>query len=137
MDTMPDLGFESAMPEVLRTFYGRVREDDLLGPIFNAAVHDWGEHLGRIGDFWSSVMLGSGRYKGDPVGKHLPHAAHLDRTRFERWLQIWGETTSEMLPHARAEALQAKARRIAESLQLAIEFPSPAQKAMMRNTEVE
>jgi hemoglobin len=132
---MPDLDLDTAMPEVLRVFYARVRQDDLLGPIFNAAVHDWDDHLDRIGDFWSSVMLGTGRYKGNPVAKHLPHAARIDRIAFDRWLGLWGETTNDLLPPAAAEALQAKAARIAESLQLAIQFPTPAQLALMRKRD--
>ncbi|HVF93281.1 MAG TPA: group III truncated hemoglobin [Sphingomonas sp.] len=134
---MTDLEFDTVMPGVLRAFYARVREDDLLGPIFNHAVHDWNHHLDRIGDFWSSVMLGSGRYKGDPVARHLPHAASLDRVRFDRWLALWTETTTAMLPAAFAATIQAKAARIAESLQLAVQFPSPTQKAMMRSADTD
>jgi hemoglobin len=128
---MPEPDLETALPDVLRAFYARVREDDQLGPIFNAAVQDWDEHIERIGDFWSSVMLGTGRYKGNPVARHLPHAAQIDRATFDRWLALWRDTTSRMLPAPMAQALQAKAARIADSLQLAMQFPSPAQKAMM------
>jgi len=122
---------ESALPELLRRFYGRVRQDDQLGPIFNAAVHDWDKHLAQIADFWSSVMLGTGRYKGNPVARHLPHAAQIDRAKFDRWLELWRETTDDMLPATLAAALQAKAGKIAESLMLAMQFPSPGQRAMM------
>lgn len=128
---MSAFDLETALPEVLRAFYARVRADDQLGPIFNSAVTDWDDHLERIGDFWSSVMLGTGRYKGNPVARHLPHAAEMDKARFDRWLALWGETTSGMLPAPLAEALQAKAARIAESLQLAIQFASDAQRATM------
>jgi hemoglobin len=122
---------ELALPEVLRAFYARVRQDDQLGPIFNTAVDDWDEHLKRIADFWSSVMLGTGRYKGNPVARHLPHAAQINRAKFDRWLELWRETTSLMLPAEVAAGLQTKAERIAESLILAMQFPSPAQRTMM------
>lgn len=118
---------EDALPPLLDAFYARVREDDLIGPVFNDAIHDWPHHLARIGDFWSSVMLSSGRYKGNPVARHLPHAARLTPAAFERWLQIWRQTTDEHVPGPLAHALQAKAERIGESLQLALQFPSPAQ----------
>jgi len=62
---MDELDIETAMPAVLRAFYALVQSDELLGPIFNVAAHDWDEHLDRIGDYWSSVMLGTGRYKGN------------------------------------------------------------------------
>ena len=122
---------ETALPPLLDTFHARVREDDLIGPVFNEAVHDWPEHLSRIADFWSSVMLSTGRYKGNPVARHMLHAKRLTPAMFERWLRIWASTTGEMLPEAHAQALQAKAARIAESLQLAILHASPLQKAMM------
>ncbi|MFC4594918.1 group III truncated hemoglobin [Sphingobium tyrosinilyticum] len=122
---------ELALPEVLRAFYARVRQDDQLGPIFNSAVYDWDEHLERIADFWSSVLLGTGRYKGNPVARHLPHAAQINRAKFDRWLELWRETTSLMLPAEVAAGLQTKAERIAESLILAMQFPSPAQRTMM------
>lgn len=133
---MPNPDLESQLPAVLRAFYARVRADDQLGPIFNGAVHDWDEHLERIGDFWSSVVLGTRRYKGDPVAKHLRHADDIDQAKFERWLALWAETTNAMLPIDQAEALQGKASRIAESLHLAIRFASPAQNAMTAGKQV-
>lgn len=120
---------ERQLPELLETFYGRVRLDPLIGPVFNDAIHDWPEHLERIADFWSSVMLTSGRYKGNPVAKHFKHAPRLTPETFERWLAIWETTTNERLAPAQAAAMQAKARRISESLQLAINFRTPEQVA--------
>jgi hemoglobin len=119
MDPAPALD-EAALPALLARFYEKVRLDEDLGPIFNDVVHDWTEHRERIGDFWSSVMLASGRYKGNPVVIHLMHARRITPEMFERWLALWAETTSEMLPGAVAAAMQAKARRIAETLKGAL-----------------
>jgi hemoglobin len=121
---------EAMFPALLAQFYARVREDALLGPVFGRAVQDWDEHLERIGRFWSSVMFGTGRYKGDPVARHLAITPQITPEMFGRWLALWAETTDAMLDEGQARALQAKAARIAESLQLALRFPSPAQKAM-------
>ncbi len=38
---------------LIRTFYSRAREDELIGPIFAAAVVDWDEHIENIANFWS------------------------------------------------------------------------------------
>ncbi|OWJ68829.1 group III truncated hemoglobin [Inquilinus limosus] len=111
---------EAALPALLARFYERVRRDDDLGPLFNDVVHDWDVHLERISDFWSSVILASGRYKGNPVVIHLMHAHRITSEMFERWLMLWEETTSEMLPDAVAAAMQAKARRIADTLKVAL-----------------
>src|SRR3546814_4692384 len=72
--------------------------------------------------FWSSVMLTTGRYKGSPVAEHLKHKARITPAMFDRWLAIWAATTDELMAPAAAAALQAKAARIAESLQLALFF---------------
>lgn len=121
----PQIVDESALRPLIEAFYARVRADPGLGPVFADAVSDWDDHHGRLADFWSSVMLGSGRYKGNPVALHLIHADRLAPELFARWLELWRLTTEEMLPPAAAIALQEKAGRIAESLQLAIRYRRP------------
>ena len=110
---------------LVELFYARVREDALLGPIFGSVVHDWSDHEARLIDFWSSVMLSSGRYKGNPVALHLMHADAMTPERFARWLALWRAASDELLPSNAAAAVQEKAARIAESLQLAIQDPRP------------
>lgn len=113
---------ETALERLIPAFYDRVRADADIGPLFNAAVHDWSDHLEKLIAFWSSVMLTSGRYKGSPVTEHLKHKSAITPAMFDRWLLIWADTTNELLAPAAAAALQAKATRIAESLQLALFF---------------
>ncbi len=116
---------EATLPPLLEAFYRRVRQDADLGPIFAGAVDDWPSHLMRLADFWSSVMLTTGRYKGNPMAQHIKHADSLTRPLFERWLALWQETTDAMLPAAVATTMQAKANRISESLQLALKLRTP------------
>jgi hemoglobin len=113
---------EESLRHLVNAFYARVRRDCLIGPVFNAAIADWPEHLDKLQSFWSSVMLTSGRYKGRPLPAHIRHADGISAASFERWLAIWRETTGEMLDPESAAALQEKARRIAESLSLGISF---------------
>ena len=113
---------EAQLARLVPAFYNRVRADAELGSIFNDAVDDWPEHFEKLTHFWSSVMLGSGRYKGNPVAAHRTHAAHITPELFDRWLAIWKATTGEMLSPPAATALQDKAGRIAESLKLALFF---------------
>jgi hemoglobin len=107
---------------VVDAFYARVRDDALLGPIFNGAIDDWPDHLDKLEAFWSSVMTASGRYKGQPMPAHVRHADRLTPQAFERWLALWRATTSELLAPAAAAAMQDKASRIAESLSLGVEW---------------
>lgn len=113
---------EAALERLVDAFYARIREDAELGPIFNDAIHDWPRHLETLTAFWSSVMLTSGRYKGRPVPAHMKHRARITPALFDRWLALWAETTDDLMPAQAAAALQDKAARIAESLQLALFF---------------
>ncbi len=113
---------EAELQTLVDRFYARVRADELLGPLFNRAVEDWPEHLEKLGAFWSSVMLTSGRYKGSPMAAHLRHAAAIEPHMFDRWLELWRETARETLEEEDAAAVIGKAERIAESLKLALFF---------------
>ena len=110
---------EDSIKNLVDTFYGKVRADEQLGPIFNRAISDWGPHLATMYRFWSSVMLSSGQYKGNPVAAHV----RLDGMQphlFERWLKLFSESCDELFGQAEADAFREKAARIAESLKLAL-----------------
>jgi hemoglobin len=112
---------EGSLKVLVETFYGRVRSDPIIGPVFEGAIDDWPSHLEKLQSFWSSVMLTSGRYKGQPLREHVKHAESISSASFERWLTLWGETTDALFTGEVAAALQDKAR-IGESLSLGIEF---------------
>ena len=107
---------DAGLERLVALFYARVRKDAELGPIFNGAISDWPGHMEKLAAFWSSVMLTSGRYKGNPMSAHLKHRDSISPELFERWLTIWNRTTKELMSPDVAAALQAKAARIAESL---------------------
>lgn len=116
---------EDQLTGIVHAFYERVRRDEYIGPLFNAAVEDWDEHLDRLSRFWSSVMLTSGRYKGNPMAAHRQHVEAITPAMFDRWLALWAEVTDELVPPPAAAALQAKAAHIAESLKLGLFFRIP------------
>lgn len=112
-------GIDEAMIETLvHRFYAKIRDDALLGPVFEARITDWDLHLQRMCAFWSSVALLTGRYHGNPVAKHLP--LPVDAVHFDRWLGLFEETVQETCPQAAQEHFMERARRIAESLELGI-----------------
>jgi hemoglobin len=111
---------EDAIRHLVDQFYAKVRTDSELGPIFEHAIRgDWEPHLAKMRDFWSSVMLTSGRYKGNPVAVH-GRVEGIESELFDRWLALFRETCRELFDESTAEAFQAKAARIAESLKLAL-----------------
>jgi len=111
---------ESAIAALVGRFYGKARCDPLIGPVFNTAVQDWDEHLRKLCDFWSSVMLTTGRYKGNPMAAHIKQP--IEPAFFERWLMLWREIAGELFAPELAAAFRTKAERIAESLKLALFF---------------
>ena len=113
---------EQGLAALVDRFYGNVRRDPLIGPVFERAIDDWPEHVDKLQAFWSSVMLTSGRYKGRPLPAHVRHGDSISPASFERWLALWKQATEEVVPPAAAAALQDRAARIAESLSLGIEF---------------
>jgi len=117
-----DLGIDDAYISVLvDTFYERVRENPILGPIFNQAIGDkWGEHLPRMKDFWASVALNAGRYSGKPVPKHQK-LSMVEPSHFTIWLDLFRETLEETAPSPGAvDYFMERAERIGQSLQLAM-----------------
>ncbi len=103
------------------TFYERIRENTLIGPIFEKAIGDeWDPHLARMKDFWASVALNAGRYSGKPVPKHQ----QLDGVKdwhFSIWLALFRQTLEDTAPSpAVVNYFMERAERIAQSLQLAI-----------------
>ncbi len=111
---------EALIERLVHAFYARIRNDDMLGPIFAARVTDWDLHLKKMCAFWSSVALMSGRYSGQPMQAHLP--LPVDRSHFDRWLAIFEETATELCTPAGAAHFIERARRIAESLRMGIAF---------------
>lgn len=109
---------EDVLSALVHTFYGRIRDDDLLGPIFAKRITDWPPHLERMIAFWSSVALMTGRYHGRPVPAHTPlpiKAAH-----FNRWLFLFRETANEICTPVGAIHVIERAERIAHSLRIAV-----------------
>lgn len=114
---------EEDIQKVVRAFYIDVRQDDLLAPVFATKINDddWDRHMDHIADFWSSIFLKTGRFKGNPM---IKHAAIPDITpeHFQRWLSLFHQTARRLLEPEKAEIFDTMARRIATSLQMGLAF---------------
>lgn len=115
------LGIDDAFIETLvESFYGRVREHDRLGPIFNGEIDDWPDHLSKLTDFWASVAMNAGRYSGKPVPAHMKIEG-VRREDFGEWLGLFRRTLEDIAPGAETvDYFMVRAERIAQSLQLAM-----------------
>lgn len=110
---------EPMIRELVHTFYASVRRDSVLGPIFDAAVDDWDDHLSRLCDFWSSVMLMTGRFHGSPMQKHAAVGA-IHQDHFPHWLALFETTARDVCPPAAADLFTEKSRMIGRSLSLGL-----------------
>ena len=110
---------EDSIRRLIWGFYGKVRKDEQLGPVFTAAVgvsdEEWEPHLHQMVDFWSALMLGSGRYQGNPLQKHRALPA-FDIRLFDRWLQLFAETAHEIHEGGAAQRYIDTSERIAANL---------------------
>ncbi|WP_044561589.1 group III truncated hemoglobin [Azospirillum sp. B4] len=114
---------EETLAVLVGVFYDRVRQDDLLGPIFNGVVGTeeaaWDRHRARIVDFWSSVLLSTGRYEGRPMVVHagLPM---IGPDHFRRWLALFQDTAQGLFTAEAAARLAETSTRIGRSLQMGL-----------------
>lgn len=92
-------------------FYERVRQDALIGPIFNdvARVH-WEEHLPKIQNFWADLLLGENSYRGRPFPPHLRLGLKVEH--FERWLELFFFTVDENFEGQKADEVKMRALNI-------------------------
>ena len=72
------------------SFYNKVQADDLIGPVFNTVIDDWGPHLEKMYAFWNAALFGVPGFKGNPFARHAPLG--LERPHFTRWLELFNET---------------------------------------------
>src|SRR3546814_2324950 len=81
---------EAEIDGTVALFYGRARDDELLGPVFRAAIPDaqWNDHIARIAAFWRKVLRRQPGYEGNPMHAHVALGV-LERRHFERWLEMF------------------------------------------------
>jgi hemoglobin len=111
---------EAMIVDLVHGFYAAVRAHPLLGPIFDSEIGDgWDAHLAKLCDFWSSVLLMTGRFRGSPMAAHtaLPD---ITPSHFVAWLALFRETAERLCPPDAAALFVARSEMVARSLQLGI-----------------
>jgi hemoglobin len=98
------------------SFYGKVRNDILIGPIFEEKIQDrWPQHLSKMYTFWQTVLLGEHTYYGSPFPPHagLP----VEAEHFNRWLALFSQTLKEHFSGKTADEALWRANKMAEMFQ--------------------
>jgi len=115
-----DITSRSDIARLVNLFYDQVRDDDLLGPIFDDVAHvDWVEHLPKMYDFWESVLFGTAVFKGNPLAVHnaLARLAPMTGREFDRWVGLFQATVDDLFEGVVASEAKVRAARIAFNLQ--------------------
>ncbi|HXR88471.1 MAG TPA: group III truncated hemoglobin [Stellaceae bacterium] len=116
---------EEMIHDVVHAFYATIRTDPALGPIFKRVIgENWDPHLAKMCDFWSSVLLMTGRFEGNPMAKHVA-VGGIRPTHFARWLHLFRQTVEKLCPPPAAEMFVMRAEMIARALQRGIAVLTP------------
>lgn len=103
---------------LVHTFYDKIRQHELLGPIFNGHISEeqWPAHLSKLTDFWESNLFGVRTFRGSPSKAHVNVDINLNHTisqnHFAQWLQLWFETINELFEGELADRAKEMARRM-------------------------
>lgn len=114
-----DIESREDIDELMRAFYGRAMSDRTIGYIFtDVAQLDLAHHLPVIGDFWESVLFGTGVYakhRRNPLAVHgeLDDQEPLLLEHFNRWLVIFVEEVDALFEGRRAAFIKMRAHAIA------------------------
>ena len=117
-----DILNEADVEVLVNAFYTKVRQDELLFPVFDPVVKDnWEHHLKRMTDFWSTLLLYTRKFTDDPLTKHLP--LPINKEHFDRWLQLFNETIDELFKGQIAENAKKRANSIARIMKAVKNIP--------------
>ena len=109
---MKDISGIAEIKVFVDEFYAKVREDDLIGPVFMEVIGDWQPHLEKMYAFWNAVLFGVAGFKGNPFAKHAP--LKIEQEHFDRWLLLFGETIDTHFKGPVADDTKKKAGLMAE-----------------------
>ena len=113
---LTDITSDDDIHLMVHTFYDRVRKDPDLGSVFEAHIRgNWDPHLNRMCDFWSTIILYTKKYQGDPMSKHFP--LPLNNVLFGKWLTLFNTTVDELFAGEHAQTAKNRAASIANIMQ--------------------
>ena len=121
---MHDISSREDIFLLVKTFYGKVRLDSLLGPIFNMIIKDWEVHFEHLTDFWQSNLFFEKKYSGDPFQKHAEVdklvEGSITELHFGVWLNLWFQTIDELFEGETAKIAKNRARNMGTYMHIKI-----------------
>ena len=106
---------------MVNTFYNRIQQDAVLGPIFEEKIQNrWPEHLEKMYRFWQTILLEEHTYNGAPFP---PHARMpIDESHFIIWVKIFTTTVDDLFKGAIAEEAKKRGTLMAALFNSKLEF---------------
>ncbi len=117
-----DIETRADIDDLMNRFYARAIADETIGYIFtDVAKLDLEHHLPIIGDFWETLLFGTGNYQKHGRNPLQVHAELNEKTplfleHFQRWLEMFYETINETFDGERADFLKLRASAIANRM---------------------
>lgn len=110
---LPDIQSPTDTETFVNGFYGRIRADELLGPVFSMRIPDegWQPHLEKMYSFWNSILFNEQSYHGRPFPKHLQ--LPVSEEHFKRWVNLFHATVDENFAGENADDVKRRAENIA------------------------
>lgn len=116
-----DIEDRSDIKLVVDNFYGKVKKDPLIGPVFIGVIrHNWPAHLEKMYRFWETVLLDKHSYHGSPFAPHAQMP--LEQKHFETWLSLFSETVDENFTGEKADEAKWRAQKMAEMFYHKIQY---------------
>lgn len=123
MTDLHDVSNRADVEALLRRFYGRVLEDEVLGePFTEVRIRGLDSHIPVMANFWETMLFRAGLYRGRVLDAHrrVHDRTVLSGRHFLRWLTMWNATVDEMYRGPVAEHAKVQAARIAWSMHRAL-----------------
>ena len=117
------VGEHAGILRLLHYFYADVRQHALLGPIFNARIHDWSSHLEKITEFWALQAGGPSRYGGGFGAVHL--GLGIQPGHLSQWLALWDFNCQRNLAAPEAQEMSQLAHEFGARLGRLLSLPPP------------
>lgn len=117
---MPDIHTADDVKKMVTVFYDRVKQDNLLGPIFDDMIGDyWDEHLEKLVRFWETIILKTKSYTGSAFEVHMKMP--IGKQHFEVWEKVFIETVDDLFQGEKAEHAKKFATCMAKNFPARIE----------------
>ena len=121
-----DIKNRADVEQLVNTFYDKVKQDDIIGFIFNdVAKVNWEKHLPVMYDFWENIIFLTNKYIGNPMSVHmqLNERVHFTKEHFQRWIQLFTQTVDELFEGKKADLVKERAGSIAAIMEAKIVSP--------------